>query len=988
MKFISNLASLSTAATLLLQIGLIFTLPGKEDTQIENNTKHAVAWTIPEALEGSVLSLSLVKADDTSKSINIKILLVGSTGEIPIDIGNYEPGKYYYHLQTNDINGCSIDSHPITINKQQTTPPSPPSDNINHADAELLNELNNSIPSTSTFASNDHFNELIDKLDNIEEEDQPSNEFDAIIDQFAETPVETEQKYANNDNDEYDALISEMPVEDENLENEDNDEFNAMIQNYAEEDQVKESKQDKELHVNLGDVFENFQKLIDNQKQHKDADSINKILDGINDSSSSHNNDVNKDEQHKLESFDEFIASLDQDYAQYIKNNKESKPDNTMHKNSDDLNVDESQTNAKFFTNEDRTHHKSNAKRDDRISHTDAAPVDDNKQPVWYTAPYFTNDYQVTSGHNDDADALSWKEDIDVKPHVDHNDAEPANVEWEQENGNEAGLQWSQDHVDANIDEDFAFYGEDNGHADDASVAWSTPEDIQDNYDDNKWSVDHVDANINEDFSFTTNQANVGWAEDESESNWIVPEQQQQQHKNDVNEDEVNEWSEEDLVLANGNEAGLQWSQDHVDANIDEDFAFYGEDNDHADDASVAWSTPEDHYNDNEWSVNHVDANIDEDFSFNPAQDNDEWEQENDNGVDGKWSVNHVDANIDEDFAFYAEDNGHADDASVAWSTPEDHYNDNEWSVNHVDANINEDFSFTTDQANVGWAEDESESNWIVPEQQQQQQQQQQHNDEDVIYTNADDHWNSEENNAYSDWTVPENEEEETLQNEPAHVDDDSWTSNTIDELEHLNHEDERLALQTDVIEHLDSTDSLHWDSDSIEVGNDDEIEHVDHIDDGQWHDAEEFLEQHLSWASDSVFDDDDDEETNVADPIFSENQALHADVAWLYDNSNEDESHDDAAVEWQEDNDDVEALHANVEWSSNEHLDDSSEVYDDDEWQDAEDDTPTAQSLSWATDSVMADDDFTFQENSEWNTNDHSNVDDAFFAESGWEED
>ncbi|KAI9305939.1 hypothetical protein BJ944DRAFT_277183 [Cunninghamella echinulata] len=1075
MKLISHLASLSTAATLLLQIGtfveaspfftgavnahtddatisdqcqgLIFTLPGKKDTQIENNTKHAVAWTIPKGLEDSMLSLSLVKADDTSKSINIGPFAVkdGATGELPVDIGNYEPGEYYYHLQTNDINGCNVDSLPITINKQQTAPPPPSSDNVNHADAEILDELNSFIPSTSSdSSSNDHFNELIDKLDNLGEDDQSSNEFDALIDQFAEPPVENEQKYANNDYNEYDALISEMPVEGEKLENtqdhsnEDNDEFNAMIQNYAEEEQVKDPKQDKELHVNFDALLDNFQELIDDEERHNDAASINEILDEIahqvnkkKNGTSSHNNDINKDEQHKLESFDEFIASLDQDYAQYIKNNKESKPDNTMHKNSDDLNIEEPNSNAKFFTNSDlRTQHKSNAKRGDRTSHTDAAPVDNYKQPVWYTAPYFTNDYQVTPGHDNDAGALSWEEDIDVKPPVDHNDAEPANVEWEQENDNNVDGQWAQDHIDANIDEDFAF-NEDSEHFDGASVAWATPENTQEGHDDvSEWTQNHVDANIDEDFSFKPTQANVEWADNEGESNWIVPDQQ---HKNEVNEDEVNEWSEEELVHGNDNETDLQWAQDHVDANIDEDFAF-NEDSEHFDGASVAWATPEDtqegHGNVSEWSQNHTDANIDEDFSFTPNEANVEWEH-NDEGEEAnvQWSEDHIDANINEDFAFN-EDGEHYNDASVAWVTPEDtqeghgnvsewsqnhtdanidedfsftpneanvewehtqegHGNVSEWSQNHTDANIDEDFSFTPNEANVEWADNESESNWIVPEQQQQQQQQQ-HNDEDV-YTHADDHWNSEEHNAYSDWVVPENEEDEkSLENEPAHVDDASWISNTIDELEYNKHENERLSLQTDVIEDLDSTDSLHWNADSIEVGNDDEIDNDEHLNDDEWYDADEFLEQNLSWASDSILDDNDEEETNDTNPTFSENQALDADVTWLHGNSNEDESHDDAAVEWQEnvDDDDVEALHANANWVSENHVDDSNEVHDDGEWNEVEDDIPTAQNLSWAVDSVMADDDFTFQANSEWSSDDHSNVDDAFFAESGWEED
>ncbi|SAM03890.1 hypothetical protein [Absidia glauca] len=209
MKLLSQLASLSAAATLMLQLGTFveaspfFTENAAtahsnaadptqqcEGLSFEENSKHVVAWQAPKSLDQ--IALTLVSNSDSSNPISVGTYKFdkGATEELPLELKGQQPGQYHYHIQSGD---CSIDSveFTITAEQQKTTP-----------------------PVTSAQDAGDHtnddetFDNLIQTMKGLPSDNTDSNSNDAHLDQLVNDLKHTESTHSNDEA--FDELVSNI----------------------------------------------------------------------------------------------------------------------------------------------------------------------------------------------------------------------------------------------------------------------------------------------------------------------------------------------------------------------------------------------------------------------------------------------------------------------------------------------------------------------------------------------------------------------------------------------------------------------------------------------------------------------------------------------------------------------------------------------------------------------------------------------------------
>ncbi|CAO3608785.1 unnamed protein product [Cunninghamella blakesleeana] len=1023
MKVISHLAGLSATATLLLQVGhfveaspffasdvqhgndatitdqcqgFAFTLPDTSIT-IENNSRHAVAWSVPESLKQSTLQLSLVNKDDNSKTINIGQygVIKGATNEFNVNTDNEQPGTYFFQLKTTD-NSCTINSSDITINPQQQTTTATHSNeddlislineyhehpdavdvddnnNINTTGDEHYDELNrivNGLPPVNHPNNSNHFDDIIDQFDTIQNEPTSafaSNEahFDDIIDQFDTIQNEPTSAFASNEAhfddiiDQFDTIQTESPSSND-------DHFNQIIDQLDAFTEPNEAP--KEVHVNLADILDDANDVLHN-KQHPNNKNTDKIIDKIaekvndqNNKKQSHNNDVeetnDKTNKKQLESFDELISSYDQDYTKFLQNNKESKPDNTIHKNADDLNESSTTTQTNnFFTNTDLRTSKKNQKRDERDSHVNAIETD-NAPPSelkWHVdSAYFTNEDH--SSHPDDHLNAEWQEESNVndpssfsenatadeQPHWNMDNAYFSNedhrhedsLSWEEvsdepsshpdasndhmDDAEEVNGEWAEEISSTHIDEDFNYTPDADAslHSDDVSPTWIMTDDNNtninnaDGHENLHWDSVHENANVDEDFSIGTEYATdeaIEVHDDHLDGEWDEPEIHPINNEgatfaeDDVHTDASNDHMD-DAEEVNG-----EWAEEISSTHIDEDFN-YTPDADaslHSDDVSPTWIMTDDNntninnadgHENLHWDSVHENANVDEDFSIGTEYATDEAIEVHDDHLDGEWSEPEIHLNVNEDFSF-AEDDVHTDASN-------DHMDDaeevnGEWAEEISTTHIDEDFNYTPDASHT-----DASMAWVM-------------SDDHINSDEQDDaHWDSIEEavNVHEDFDMNMDAEQATLPFESTHKNDLNWvTPESLAEQENVQ------KTETDDQHNNDA----HWNVEEIAVQ-------------PEWHVPESNTEaashDNQEWASDA-FDE--------FERLYHENQELetYSDIIPFEDHTN--------SLHWDSEMNQVEK-----------EVDDSHFDHEDGEWH--EDDEFPLQKTVWSTNAEIDEGDY-----------------------------
>ncbi|CAO3600051.1 unnamed protein product [Absidia cylindrospora] len=302
-RYFYHLASLTTAATLILQLGtfvdaspfftentatihgndagttqqcqgLRFSFPSASGLTFEEKSKHVVAW---QATAFDNVALSLVKEGDASTPITIGSFDAksGATDERPLDLKGQQPGTYHYHIQaTGSAGDCSVDSVAFTVGQQQQQQ--------QHSDIQQ--------PSTST-PDGQHSNndETFDSLiQNINSQPSSNDHTDAQLDELVNDLKQTQNAHSNDQT--FDDLVSNISKTN-----------TASNPDQSLDGLVNDLKQTEAQHKN-DQVLDG---LINDWKQFKSQHSNDDVLDGlVNDlksTQSRHSND---------QDFDNLISNL------------------------------------------------------------------------------------------------------------------------------------------------------------------------------------------------------------------------------------------------------------------------------------------------------------------------------------------------------------------------------------------------------------------------------------------------------------------------------------------------------------------------------------------------------------------------------------------------------------------------------------------------------------------------------------------------------
>ncbi|ORZ06610.1 hypothetical protein BCR42DRAFT_496190 [Absidia repens] len=315
MKVFYHLASLTTAATLILQLGtfvdaspfftentasihgndadttaqcegLRFSFPADSGLTFEEKSKHVVAWQAPSALDNVVLSL--VKEGDASTPISVGNYDAksGATKELPLDLQGQQPGTYHYHIQaTGSAGDCSVDSVAFTVSQQQqqqqqqsdTHQPSTSTQDDQHSNNdETFDNLIQSIKG-QTF-SNEHIDSQLDELVNDLKQTQNSHSNDQTFDDLVSNISKTNT--ASDPDHSLDGLVNDLK------------QTEAQHSNDKVLDElINDWKQSKSQHSN-DDVLDG---LVNDLKSTQDRHSNDQDFDNLISNLSSNNGDSNVD---------------------------------------------------------------------------------------------------------------------------------------------------------------------------------------------------------------------------------------------------------------------------------------------------------------------------------------------------------------------------------------------------------------------------------------------------------------------------------------------------------------------------------------------------------------------------------------------------------------------------------------------------------------------------------------------------------------------
>ncbi|KAI8333006.1 hypothetical protein BD560DRAFT_451347 [Blakeslea trispora] len=726
MKLLSNLATLSIAATLVLQSGNFVsatpffnvptdanvhsnaasldadscdgfrvTYPFSSGLSFEEESKHIVAWQAPDGMKKVNVTLIDNTLAESQAYIGLFDASQGATEEFPLSLGNKDAGEYRFHLSAQgDSQYCEADSVPFQITKR-AVPETSSEDNNNSDDAEDNDEAHE---------DDANWDSALSKVTNLTSEDKPHNNDGSSTETNDKNTFHDYINSLDQDYKPYLAKNKETETEDVTHKNEAED-----IDVYAtnQDSTAQTSAHKASWHSNdASSYFTDEDQSSTATIYHNDSEWVNE--DNVSDETHLNDDSVWEEEvAGEVEHVDsnEFIDDVHENIGEWYSNDESHDNDwsvehvDVAHANSYGLDFDYDHDPEDGEDDEDRTHNNGWVAEGDEHLNADgwtAEAVDVVDHPN-----YHVNDAEWSSSadHTDDADTTWESEAVDMVDHPNFH----ANEEFEGDG----------EHVDA-VSSESNWVPEDAEHTNDDSV-WE--EEVA-------GEVEHVDSN---EFIDDVHE-NIG--------EW---------YSNDESHD--NDWSVEHVDVAHANSYGLDFDYDHdpEDGEDDEDrthnngWVAEGDEHLNADgwtaEAVDVVDHPNYHVNDAEWSssADHTDdadttweteaVDMADHPNFHTNEDG-EWNDEEFEG-DGQ----HVDAVVSESNWVSHDDSSEHDNYYIRNVGPpgdsnEDHRRGDGWdfSNSHKEENIeNSDDDQIASDATSEWLNNELDSvthsddssNWV-----------------------------------------------------------------------------------------------------------------------------------------------------------------------------------------------------------------------------------------------------------------------------------
>ncbi|OBZ84992.1 hypothetical protein A0J61_06958, partial [Choanephora cucurbitarum] len=458
MKLLSNLATLSIAASLVLQSGNFVsatpffnvptdatvhsndasldanscdgfrvTYPFSSGLTFEEESKHVVAWQAPSGMKQVNVTLVDTALADSQAYIGLFDANQGATEEFPLSLGDKDAGEYRFHLSAQGGSQyCEADSVPFQITKRAVPEATTEEDDSNTDDTQEDDNVHE---------DDTNWDSALSKVTTLTSEDSHNN------DASAETnDNQSFSDYINSLDQDYKPYLDknkETETEDVTHKNEagDVDSFDT-----AQDSTAEASTQKASWHSNdASSYFTNEDQSSTAAVYHNDSEWINE--DDVADAEHSNDGEWEEEVSDEIDHVDsnEFDDDVHDNLGEWYSNDDAHNNDWS----SEDVDIAHANSYGFDFDNEDdieddddeeTTHNNGWVDEEDEQIHADGwvtSAVDVVDHPN-----YHANDVEWSSSaeHTNEDDTVWESEDVDM---VDHPNFHANDGEWEESNEEE-----------------------------------------------------------------------------------------------------------------------------------------------------------------------------------------------------------------------------------------------------------------------------------------------------------------------------------------------------------------------------------------------------------------------------------------------------------------------------------------------------------------------------------------------------------------------